>query len=222
MKYYAIIVAGGKGSRMKSAVPKQFLLLAGKPILMYSIENFFKAIPAIEIIVVLPKEEMDRWKKLCRSFSFKISHKTVEGGETRFHSVKNGLKEMKANGIVAIHDGVRPLTSVSLIKRCFVKAQKIGNAVPNVSINESLRKIKGKKNKIVDRNAIVAIQTPQCFRVKTLMEAYKAKYSEDFTDDASVFEHYGNKIHLIEGERKNIKITTTQDLALAETLIKQK
>jgi len=222
MKHYAIIVAGGKGMRMKSAVPKQFMLLAGKPVLMYSIENFFKAIPKMEIIVVLPAKEMATWAKLCNKYSFTIPHKAVQGGKTRFHSVKNGLNEITEDGVVAVHDGVRPLASVHLIKECFKEAIKKGNAVPCLPLNESLRKIKGKRNKVTDRNSIVAIQTPQCFESKILKKAYEVKYKEGFTDDASVVELYGKKIHLIEGGRENIKITTKFDLHFAESLLNKK
>jgi 2-C-methyl-D-erythritol 4-phosphate cytidylyltransferase len=219
MKYYAIIVAGGKGTRMKSSVPKQFMLLAGKPVLMYSIESFFKAIPEIEIIVVLPEKEILSWKKLCKKYSFRIPFKVVEGGKTRFHSVKNGLNEIKDKGIVAVHDGVRPLASVPLIKDCFKEAKKNGNAVPAIAVNESLRKIKGKRNRIADRNSIVVIQTPQCFHAAILKQAYDVSYSNVFTDDASVIEQYKGKIHLIPGEKKNIKITTEEDLLFAEALL---
>ena len=179
MKYYAIIVAGGKGARMKSKVPKQFLLLNGIPVLMHSIEKFFEAIPKIELIVVLPEDEMERWKALCRKHSFTIAHKTVAGGKMRFNSVKNGLEEVTDEGIVAVHDGVRPLASVDLIRKCFAEAKKKGNAVPVIAVLDSLRIRKGSKSEIIDRNAVAAIQTPQCFSTNILKKAYSLKMKKD-------------------------------------------
>ena len=222
MKYFAIIVAGGQGTRMKSKVPKQFMLLDGTPILMHCIGKFHNASSKAVIIAVLPKKEFSRWYKLCEKHLFKIPHQVVEGGKTRFQSVKNGLASIQEEGIVAVHDGARPLVSVDLIKHCYTKAVENGSAVPYVPLNESLRKLKGTKNKIVDRSSIVVIQTPQCFDVKTLKKAYKAKYRETFTDDASVFERIGKKIHLVNGEKENIKITTPEDLLIATVLRKKK
>jgi 2-C-methyl-D-erythritol 4-phosphate cytidylyltransferase len=221
MKYYAIIVAGGKGSRMKSKVPKQFMLLDGKPVLIHSMENFRKANPKTVIIIVLPIEEFSRWGKLLKKYPF-YNHLLVEGGKTRFHSVQNGLEAISEDGIVAVHDGARPLASIQLIKQCYKEAAKKGSAVLCIPANESLRKVKGKKNKIVNRNSIVVIQTPQCFDAKTLKKAYRTKYKDEFTDDASVVERLGKKIHLVTGEKENIKITTADDLLIAQALLRKK
>jgi 2-C-methyl-D-erythritol 4-phosphate cytidylyltransferase len=220
LKYYVIIVAGGKGIRMKSKLSKQFILIDGKPILLYSIQKFFKAIPGIEIIVALPKKEIKFWKKLCQKHSLNISHEIVLGGKTRFHSVKNALKKVSKKGIIAVHDGVRPLTSIQLINRCFSEAGQYDNAVPCIPIDESIRKNKASENKIIDRNSIVIIQTPQCFNTEVLKRAYKMNYKDKFTDDASVVEESGGSIHLIRGEKGNIKITSKDDLLIAGAILK--
>ena len=221
MKKYAIIVAGGTGSRMHGDVPKQFLLLAGKPILMHTIQRFFETDAEMEIIVVIPKNEIDSWKKRCADFSFIIPHQVIGGGQTRFHSVKNGLDAVKEKSIVAVHDGARPLASKALINRCFLEAEKYGNAVPAISISESMRKMDGSQSVIVDRDKFVLIQTPQCFESEILIRAYRVDDQPVFTDDASVVEHSGKSIHLINGERENIKITYPLDLAIGEAILKK-
>ncbi|CAN5458118.1 2-C-methyl-D-erythritol 4-phosphate cytidylyltransferase [soil metagenome] len=215
-----IIVAGGSGSRMNAEIPKQFISIAGKPILMHTIEKFHAADPSMLIIVVLPETEIREWKSLCLKYNFSISHEINKGGQTRFHSVKNGLALVKENGIVGIHDGVRPLVSKSLIRSCFAEAEEKGNAVPCVGLRESIRAVQEGRNAVADREGFVSIQTPQCFSADVLKQAYQAEYNSFFTDDATVVETTGEKINLVEGEHENIKITFPGDLLVAETFLK--
>jgi 2-C-methyl-D-erythritol 4-phosphate cytidylyltransferase len=219
MKYHVIIVAGGSGLRMNSEIPKQFMLLAGKPVLMHTIERFIAFDPAINIIVVLPARETSEWQSLCDKHAFGIKHMVVTGGNTRFHSVKNGLDIITEEGMIAVHDGVRPLISNELVKRCFDEANEKGNAIPFVHVRESMRKIDGLKNQAVKRDSYVIIQTPQCFSSAVLKKAFLAEYETTFTDDASVVEAAGETINLIEGEHSNIKITFPDDLLFAETIL---
>lgn len=219
MNRSVIIVAGGKGSRMGASIPKQFLLLKGKPILMHTIQHFSDFDPQIKIVVVLPLEHVESWKSLCGRFNFTIAHQIVEGGSERTLSVVNGLSAVPNEGCVAIHDGVRPLISTALIKRCFEHAEVKGNAVPSVKISESMRRIKVGRSKTVKREEYRLIQTPQCFKTKDLKAAYDKFANENFTDDASLFEADGHFIELIEGETKNIKITTPEELKMAELLL---
>jgi 2-C-methyl-D-erythritol 4-phosphate cytidylyltransferase len=222
MKKYAIIVAGGSGSRMSSAVPKQFMLLAGKPVLMHTVQKFFDADERIKIIVVLPEKEISRWKTFCDEYSFAVKHETVSGGVSRFQSVRNGLQKVTEKSIVAIHDGVRPFTSINLIRKCFDEASRLGNAVPGIPLNESIRKINGNQNESADRNSFVLIQTPQCFDSEQLKKAYASDEKNSFTDDATVMEQSGGSIHLIEGEKENIKITFPHDLIIGDALLKNR
>ncbi|OFY87711.1 MAG: 2-C-methyl-D-erythritol 4-phosphate cytidylyltransferase [Bacteroidetes bacterium RIFCSPLOWO2_12_FULL_31_6] len=220
MHKYAIIVAGGKGERMGTEVPKQFLELAGKPILMHTIEKFFKTFPIVEIIVALPENQFDFWKELCCKYKFtSIPHQLVKGGETRFHSVKNALELVKQKSIVAIHDGVRPLVNAKTIKTCFNEAEKKGNAIPVVPVVESLRYVNNEQNEAVKRSSFRLVQTPQCFGSENILKAYQQQFDASFTDDASVVERLGEKIHLVAGNTENIKITSPIDIALAEVLI---
>lgn len=219
MKKYAVIVAGGSGSRMKSDIPKQFLTLAGKPVLMHTLERFSEALAPCEIILVLPENQQGFWANLCLEHSFKVPHQIVSGGETRFHSVKNGLNACANDGLVGIHDGVRPLISAAMIQRCYASAEKHGSGLPVVQITQSLRKVDGDSNKAISREGVVAVQTPQCFDLSLLKPAFEAEYHESFTDDATVFEHAGHSINLVEGEETNIKITTPADLAIAEAIL---
>ncbi len=219
MKKYAVIVAGGKGARMQSDLPKQFLTLAGKPVLMHTIAQFFNAIPNCEIILVLPESQQGFWANLCLEYTFSIPHKVVSGGETRFHSVKNGLKACRNDGIVGIHDGVRPLISETMIQRCYASAEKHQSGLPVVPITQSLRKLDGGKNAAMSREGVVAVQTPQCFDLSLLKPSFEADYQESFTDDATVFEHAGHTIQLVAGEETNLKITTPADLAIAEAIL---
>lgn len=205
---------------MNSEIPKQFMDLAGKPVLMHTIGKFHSADPSTRIIVVLPEKEIEEWGTLCTRHRFTIDHRVVAGGDTRFQSVKNGLGKVEEEGVVAVHDGVRPLLSAALIRKCFSEASAKGSAVPYVAIRESLRKISNNMNEAVDRSIYVAIQTPQCFSSDLLLRAYRSEYKPTFTDDASVVESTGETIHLVEGETENIKITFPADLAFAESVIR--
>ncbi len=219
MNTYVIIVAGGSGKRMKSSVPKQFLSLKYKPVLMHTIEAFYNFDNSINIIITLPVTYFDYWKTLCDKFHFTINHIVVNGGETRFHSVKNGLEAIKKNGIIAIHDGVRPLVSLATILNCFTIAKEEGNAIPIIDIPESIRQIKNKSSKSVDRVNFKIVQTPQVFQSDLIKKAYKQEFKEYFTDDASLLDELGIKLNLVEGNHENIKITTQTDLVIAEALL---
>ncbi|MCK9219543.1 MAG: 2-C-methyl-D-erythritol 4-phosphate cytidylyltransferase [Bacteroidales bacterium] len=219
MKKSAIIVAGGIGNRMKAEVPKQFLLLAGKPVLMYCIEAFNQAFTDLIPVIVLPKDQFKTWKDLCSRFSFTFPHRLVAGGETRFHSVKNGLEKISSEGMVAIHDGVRPLISPTLIRKVFEAAEINGNCIPMIPIHDSMRRITKLKNRPVNRMNYCIIQTPQVFNAAIIKKAYLNPYSDAFTDDASVLETLGETIHLIPGESLNLKITHPDDLTLAEAFL---
>ena len=220
-KKIVIIIAGGKGLRMQTETPKQFIELQGKPILMHTMNVFFKYDNNISIILVLPADQIDYWKQLCEQHHFSILHMIVEGGETRFHSVRNGLKHAQDNSLIAIHDGVRPLVNVETIECCFDAATQYGNAVPVVDLVDSVRMVKGSESEIIDRNKLRLVQTPQVFDSQLLLKAYEQAFNPSFTDDASVVETLGTKIHLVEGNRENIKITTPIDIAVAEHLICQ-
>lgn len=223
MHKYAIIVAGGKGERMGSDTPKQFLELAGKPILMHTIEKFKSTFPTIEIILALPENQIDFWKELCVLHTFNLSsHQLVCGGKTRFHSVKNALALVKQESIVAIHDGVRPLVSSETIIKSFNEAELKGNAIPSIGVIESLRHVSKQDdaNKAVARSCYQLIQTPQCFTSALILKAYQQEFDESFTDDASVVEALGEKINLVEGNKENIKITSPIDLKIAEALFR--
>ena len=220
MQKYALIVAGGTGKRMGSETPKQFLELVGKPVLMHTIERFYRYDTNISIVLVLPENQSEFWSELTRTYDFKVPHILVKGGLNRFFSVKNGLGAIGENGLAAIHDGVRPLVSSETIKRCFDAAEKYGNAIPVISPADSLRVIKNEKNMPVRREQFRLIQTPQIFEVKQIKKAYMVEYSSDFTDDATVYEMSGHEIHLVEGNRENIKITNPEDMAVAASLLK--
>lgn len=222
MKKYAIIVAGGTGTRMGKVIPKQFLILNNAPILIHTIRRFFEYDNRIEIILVLPKAQIEYWKKLCENFDFNIKHKIVEGGSTRFYSVRNGLKLISENGLVAVHDGVRPLVSRDLINRCYIKAMEKGNAIPCIKVKDSLKVFDKNGCHSVDRDYYRAVQTPQVFYADMLKNAYSQSFSDNFTDDASVYESKGNKLYMVEGEETNIKITTQLDLKIAEILLNNK
>lgn len=219
MNRYALIVAGGSGSRMGTVIPKQFLELAGKPVLMHTIEKFRKFESSIRIIVVLPEDHIGLWHELTDKYSFPVSHDIVSGGATRFESVKNGLQLIKSRGYVAIHDGVRPLVSRDTILRCFTEAEKYGNAVPVTSPDDSLRLITDQGNIPVNRHHLRLIQTPQVFDTELIKKAYQQDYSPEFTDDATLLEKTGESIRLVEGNRENIKITNPGDLVVAEALM---
>ncbi|MEH0157949.1 2-C-methyl-D-erythritol 4-phosphate cytidylyltransferase [Limibacter armeniacum] len=219
MQKYVIIVAGGKGSRMGTATPKQFLELAGKPVLMYTIEKFAHTLPTAKLIIVLPEAEIPLWESLVKAHDFAIAHTTTAGGETRFHSVSNGLKLVERGGVVAIHDGVRPFVANEVIINSFETAEKTGNAIAAVSLKDSIRSISSSGSKAEDRSAFKLIQTPQTFRTDLILDAFNTAYQPFFTDDASVAEHAGHKVNLIEGNYENIKITTPEDLKVAQAFL---
>jgi 2-C-methyl-D-erythritol 4-phosphate cytidylyltransferase len=205
---------------MNSAVPKQFMLLCGKPIVIRTMEAFRAAIPDIQIIVVLAKDLQEEFVELNKMYLMDKNTRLTIGGETRFHSVKNGLALVPEDAIVGIHDAARPLVSEKTIVSCFANAEQKGNAIPCISITESIRMLEGESNKAVDRNKFVIAQTPQCFISNEIHKAFEQDYSPLFTDDASVYEANGGKIHLVEGNKENIKITTPSDLLIAEMLLK--
>jgi 2-C-methyl-D-erythritol 4-phosphate cytidylyltransferase len=221
LKKFAIIVAGGSGQRMLSAVPKQFLLLQGKPVLYHTISAFYQADPKTEIIIVLPRDQFDYWNSLISELP-NIAHRLVEGGNSRFHSSQNAIQTINEDGIVAIHDGVRPLIDPELITKGFRSAVEKGNAVLAVASKDSVRVLTADNigSEHLNRESIRLIQTPQIFTLKDLKEAFKQEYAEEFTDDARVVESIGVIINLVEGSYKNIKITTPEDLLLAEVLMK--
>jgi len=204
---------------METEVPKQFLEISGKPILMYTIDAFHNYSSDIETIVVLPSTEFDRWRQLCDKHNFEIKHQLIEGGDTRFQSVKNGLDKIQAEGLVAIHDGVRPFIDSNLIEASYRIATLHGSAVASVRLKESIRQVDQQATKSVDRSKFRLIQTPQTFEVSLIKNAYLINDSPLLTDDASVAELAGHKISLFEGSYRNIKITTAEDLELAEVLI---
>ena len=221
MTKYVVIVAGGKGMRMGSELPKQFLPIgSGKPVLMHTIEAFYAYDPQLKIILVLPREQQTYWMELCSKHNFAIAHVIAEGGETRFHSVRNGLSFIDDNpGVVGVHDGVRPFVSQDVITRCYEKAGSCKAVIPVIGVTETLRRIDGEdKSSTVDRNEYRLVQTPQVFSVEVLKKAYEQPYKEGFTDDASVVEAMRVPVHLIEGNRENIKITTPFDLKIAGVL----
>lgn len=220
MNRYALIVAGGSGTRMGNEIPKQFLELAGKPVLMRTIERFRAFDITMPIIVVIPVNQFACWESLKKKYTFSIPHIIVAGGPTRFHSVKNGLEITEESSLTAIHDGVRPLVSTQTIKRCFDVAEKYGNAVPVITPPDSVRMVTKQGNISLNRQYLKIVQTPQVFDTGMIRKAYIQDYSPDFTDDAIVLEKTGETIHLVEGNRENLKITNPEDLVLAETLLK--
>jgi 2-C-methyl-D-erythritol 4-phosphate cytidylyltransferase len=221
-KYYAIIVAGGAGTRMRSAVPKQFLLLNGIPVLMHTINAFCDCKTKPQIIVVMHPESHEYWTALCAGHSFTIPHELISGGETRFHSVKNGLNLIDAeDAVIAVHDAVRPLVSKDIIDESYECAEQYGNAIVAIKSRDSVRQIKDNRSRSLNREEIYLIQTPQTFQAEQLKKAYLQPYEETFTDDASVVEQTGVNINLIGGSYQNIKITFPEDIAIAEFLLKQ-
>ena len=245
---YVIIVAGGKGLRMGSDIPKQFLPIGGKPVLMRTIERFREYAAGLQIILVLPKAQQDYWRQLCREYSFPLpseragggSYQLADGGETRFHSVQHGLALIPddAEGVVGVHDGVRPFPSIDVIRNCYETAREKKAVIPVIPVVETVRKITQKDcvphsdlqvgepsllcnsaSVTVPRNEYRLVQTPQCFDIQLLKAANRQPYNDGFTDDASVVEAYGFDVTLVDGNRENIKITTPYDLMIAEVLI---
>lgn len=226
---YVIIVAGGKGLRMGTDIPKQFLPISGKPVLMRTIERFREYSPSLQIILVLPKTQQDYWRQLCQEYAFPLpldgagggSYFLTDGGETRFHSVQNGLALIPndAEGVVGIHDGVRPFPSIDVIRNCYETARTAKAVIPVIPVVETIRHLKGEKSITVPRGDYRLVQTPQTFDIQLLKAANRQPYNDSFTDDASVIENYGYNITMVEGNRENIKITTPFDLKIAESLI---
>ncbi|MBO5058105.1 MAG: 2-C-methyl-D-erythritol 4-phosphate cytidylyltransferase [Prevotella sp.] len=228
---YIIIVAGGKGLRMGSDIPKQFLPVAGKPILMHTLQRFRDYSKTLNIILVLPKSQQEYWQELCKEYAFDVDHTIADGGETRFHSVKNGLEKIPdtTQGIVGVHDGVRPFPAIEVIAGCYDKARTHKAVIPVTTIVETVRKLDGDTacgnieelaSHTVARGNYRLVQTPQTFDIQLLKGAYSQEYTDIFTDDASVVEAYGQQVTLVNGNRENIKITTPFDIIVAEALIK--
>lgn len=219
MKKHIIIVAGGKGLRMGGEIPKQFLPIGGKPVLMRTMEAFHLYDNTIHIVLVLPVSQQAYWRELCEEYHFELSHEVADGGETRFHSVMNGLALVEGEGLVGVHDGVRPFVSQEVITRCYAEAETKKAVIPVIGVFETVRRLEGTDSVTVPRDRYQLVQTPQVFDVALLQRAYRQTYTEMFTDDASVVEALGEKVFLVEGNRENIKLTTPFDLKLAEMLI---
>ena len=218
---YIIIVAGGKGLRMGSDIPKQFLPIGGKPVLMRTLERFREYSADLQIILVLPEAQQAYWQELCEKYDFKVKYQLANGGQTRFHSVQNGLALVPddAEGVVGVHDGVRPFPSIEVIKNCYEAARTAKAVIPVIPVVETVRHLEGDSSVTVPRGDYRLVQTPQTFDIQLLKAANRQPYNDGFTDDASVVESYGHAITLVEGNRENIKITTPYDLKIAEVLI---
>ena len=218
---YIIIVAGGKGLRMGTDIPKQFLPIGGKPVLMRTLERFREYSADLQIILVLPKAQQDYWQELCQEYDFKVEYQITDGGETRFHSVQHGLALIPddAEGVVGVHDGVRPFPSIDVIRNCYETARKKKAVIPVIPIVETVRHLQDETSVTVPRGDYRLVQTPQTFDIQLLKAANRQPYNDGFTDDASVVEAFGFDITLVEGNRENIKITTPYDLKIAEVLI---
>ena len=219
MKKYAIIVAGGMGSRMKVNMPKQFLHLKNKPILFYTLDTFLKSFEELQIILVLPQDYIEAGQEIINEYFNKDRIKITVGGSTRFQSVKNGLQLITEDSIVFVHDGVRCLLSVDLIHRCYQSAVEFGSAIPVINSKDSVRLVLEQGNEALERDRVKLVQTPQTFQSKILLPAFAVDYQDKFTDEATVVEAFGMKVHLVEGEEQNIKITQPIDLLLAEGII---
>ena len=221
-KDYIIIVAGGKGQRMGSSVPKQFLLLCGKPVLMHTIEAFHSYSTSLEIILVLPEEQQTHWKELCEEYGFTTPHTVVSGGSTRFESSRNGISVIPddTDGVVGIHDGVRPLVSAAVIDRCYESARENYATIPVMPLTDTLRFVgESGCGRNVLRSDYVIVQTPQVFDIALAKRAFSLPYKESFTDDASVVEDLGCQVSVVEGCRENIKLTTPFDMKVAEAIL---
>ena len=216
-----IIVAGGKGLRMGGDIPKQFLPIGGKPILMRTIERFLQYAEDMQVVLVLPPSQQDYWQSLCRQYKFTAPHLIADGGETRFHSVLNGLAKVSPHvRLIGVHDGVRPFVSIATIGSCYDEAARTGAAIPVTEVVETVRHmISDSESETVPRSEYKLVQTPQVFSAPLLRAAYSQPYTDFFTDDASVVERYGHAVTLVQGNRENIKITTPFDLAVSEALL---
>ena len=221
MSEYVIIVAGGKGLRMGGEIPKQFIAVNGLPVLMRTMLRFREYSDSLQIILVLPRDHQEYWLSLCRQYQFGLSYQLADGGPTRFHSVQNGLALIPdtAQGVVGVHDGVRPFVSVEVIRRCYDIARTAQAVIPLIPVVETLRHVEGPQSHTVPRSEYCLVQTPQVFDIQLLKAANRQPYSDAFTDDASVVEAYGHAITLVEGNRENIKLTTPLDLAVARTML---
>ncbi|MDR2927845.1 MAG: 2-C-methyl-D-erythritol 4-phosphate cytidylyltransferase [Cytophagaceae bacterium] len=219
MKKNVIIAAGGQGMRMGAQIPKQFLLLGDKPVLMHTIECFRHYCSSINIVVVLPEAQIDYWNALCLKHSFDVPHTTVSGGETRFHSVLKGIEAIDNDGLTAVHDAVRPFVSDTTVSLCFDAAANYGAAIPVLESVESIRRVDGTNSYACSRSEYRMVQTPQVFKMELLRNAYRQPYSETFTDDASVVEAASGHIALVEGNRENIKLTSLLDMKIGEVIL---
>jgi 2-C-methyl-D-erythritol 4-phosphate cytidylyltransferase len=222
MKKYAIIVAAGTGDRMGTSTPKQFLPLRGKPVIWYCVTAFLDAYDDIEIILVLPKKHMQTGRDIIQLSTDPERVVVIAGGETRFHSVQNGLQFVRQESVVFVHDGVRCLLTNELIGRCYQGAVSFGSAIPTIDSKDSIRLISGRDNLPLDRNMVKLVQTPQTFLSSLLLPAYAVQYQERFTDEATVVEAAGHRVHLVEGDPTNIKLTIPLDLVLAESLLQER
>ncbi len=220
MEKYVLIIAGGLGKRMNSSIPKQFIPIAGKPVLMHTIAKFKNYDPKINILVIIPRVHIRLWKDLCQEFGFAIEHQIISGGKERFYSVKNGLKQVPKDSLVLIHDGVRPLVSNETIERVVSTSIEKGNAIPFMDITQSVRKLSKGKSKAINRKDLKVIQTPQGFHSDLIKDVYAKRYRKSFTDDASVLEASGYEINLVKGNNKNMKITSSIDIHIVECLMK--
>jgi len=221
MKKFAVIVAGGSGTRMGSLLPKQFLLLQGKPVLFYTLKAFIDAFPDIQIILVLPEEHLELGREIVDGFFDKHQIVLTAGGETRFHSVQKGLRHISEESVIFVHDGVRCLVTSSLIQRCYQVAIETGSAVPVVEMKDSVRILTEDGNEPLDRSLLRIVQTPQTFHSKILLPAFEIDYKERFTDEATVVEAFGLKVSLVDGETTNIKITNPVDLVIASSILEK-
>lgn len=219
MKKSIVIVAGGKGLRMGGDIPKQFLPVKGMPVLMRTIQRFYDYDNAMQIVLVLPEAQQGYWKQLCEEYRFSLPYVLANGGETRFHSVRNGIAKVDEGvGLIGVHDGVRPFVSVETIAACFDEAARSGAVVPVIDVVETVRHLRAEGSVTVPRSEYRLVQTPQVFDAELLRSAYGQSYTDFFTDDASVVERYGHAVSLVQGNRENIKITTPYDMRIAEVL----
>jgi 2-C-methyl-D-erythritol 4-phosphate cytidylyltransferase len=219
MKKYVVVVAGGSGARMGAAQPKQFLLLRGKPVLWYTLTVFLAAYDDLEIVLVLPAEHIEAGRAVVDAVSQPSRIRMVVGGETRFHSVQNGLALVEEDALIAVHDGVRCLVRVDLVRRCFEQAEKLGSAIPVVACADSVRLVSSEGSEPIDRSVVKLVQTPQTFQGSLLLRAYREATGVSFTDDATVVEASGVTVHLIAGDKTNLKITMPIDLVIAEQVL---
>ncbi|MDX9940596.1 MAG: 2-C-methyl-D-erythritol 4-phosphate cytidylyltransferase [Bacteroidales bacterium] len=219
MQRYVLITAGGSGTRMQSGLPKQFIEIAGLPVLMHTFKAFMEAEADFHYVLVLPESHRDYWKGLCEKHVFRQPHQLALSGPTRFHSVKSGLRLVPDDALVAIHDGVRPLVSALVIEQVFHSAERFGNGIPVVAVSDSLRIVDHALSQALPREQVRRVQTPQCFRAELIKKAYNRNYSEVFTDEATLLEADGHRIFLVEGNPENIKITRPADLKMAEAML---